>query len=279
MNADSYELGVRNEQTGTTRRYESLAPSEIARRVQWLKAENRAGHHVYIRPSDGRGLILVDDISEQRIGEMAAAGLNPALTVLTSPGNYQAWVRLSLEEIPSEIATQAAKILCQKFGGDPGSAEGRHFGRLAGFTNVKPKYVDARGYYPFVKVSGSRSGGVARAGAEILSEAYAALKAPQKPAIEFNNSFMPNLGSGQKDAARAEYSRQMAVLENRYGSAIDYSRADWMIVRSMMKLEFTVECIEYAMENVSPELIARKGKHAAGYVKMTIQNVADNLGI
>ena len=37
------------------------------------------------------------------------------------------------------FSTRAAKELARRFGGDPSSADWRHFGRLAGFTNQKPK--------------------------------------------------------------------------------------------------------------------------------------------
>jgi hypothetical protein len=43
--------------------------------------------------------------------------------------------------------------LAEKFGGDRGAADWRHFGRLAGFTNRKSKYRDgSTGLYPFVRL-------------------------------------------------------------------------------------------------------------------------------
>jgi len=43
--------------------------------------------------------------------------------------------------------------LAERFGGDRGAADWRHFGRLAGLTNRKAKYLDAStGLYPFVRL-------------------------------------------------------------------------------------------------------------------------------
>ena len=51
------------------------------------------------------------------------------------------------------MGTAAARALAEKFGGDRGAADWRHFGRLAGFTNRKAKYLDAStGLYPFVRL-------------------------------------------------------------------------------------------------------------------------------
>src|ERR1700678_3036164 len=48
--------------------------------------------------------------------------------------------------------TQAAKELARRFGGDPSSADWRHFGRLAAFTNQKPKRRLPSGFPPFVRL-------------------------------------------------------------------------------------------------------------------------------
>jgi hypothetical protein len=51
-----------------------------------------------------------------------------------------------------ELSTHAAKALVRRFGGDPSSADWRHFGRLAGFTNQKPTRRLDNGFAPFVKL-------------------------------------------------------------------------------------------------------------------------------
>ena len=50
------------------------------------------------------------------------------------------------------MSTWAAKELAKRFGGDLSSADWRHFGRLAGFTNRKPERLLQNGLPPFVRL-------------------------------------------------------------------------------------------------------------------------------
>jgi len=69
--------------------------------------------------------------------------------VETSPGNFQAWLNHG-EVLPKELSTFAARHLARRFLGDPASADWRHYGRLAGFTNRKERYRRENGLFPFV---------------------------------------------------------------------------------------------------------------------------------
>lgn len=121
----------------------------LLRSVPWLRHQNRDGRNIYIRPKGEHNLSLVDDLSADRVQAMKAAGLAPALVVQTSLGNFQAWVKHP-ETLSKEVSTVAARMLAEKFDGDRGAADWRHFGRLAGFTNRKDKYRSESGLYPFV---------------------------------------------------------------------------------------------------------------------------------
>jgi hypothetical protein len=124
----------------------------LLRSVAWLRHQNRDGRNIYVRPRGEHNLSLIDDLSRDAVTAMKRAGFAPAVVVETSPGNFQAWVKHS-EQLSKEIGTAAAKKLAERFGGDPGAADWRHFGRLAGFTNRKPAYRDAEtGLHPFVKL-------------------------------------------------------------------------------------------------------------------------------
>ena len=124
----------------------------LLRSISWLRHQNRDGRNIYIRPRGEHNLSLVDDLTREAIAAMGRAGFAPALVVETSRGNYQAWVKHS-EQLTKEEGTAAARALAGRFGGDPGAADWRHFGRLAGLTNRKRAYRDqVTGLYPFVKV-------------------------------------------------------------------------------------------------------------------------------
>jgi hypothetical protein len=62
------------------------------------------------------------------------------------------------EVLDKRTSTAAARALADRFGGDPGAADWRHFGRLAGFTNRKPQYRRANGLYPFVQIADHNPG-------------------------------------------------------------------------------------------------------------------------
>lgn len=124
----------------------------LARSIPWLRHQNRDGRNIYIRPKGEHHLSLIDDLTQDAIGQMKLAGFSPALVVETSPGNFQAWLKHP-ERLDKEMGTVAARALAQQFGGDIGAADWRHFGRLSGFTNRKDKYRDATtGLHPFVKL-------------------------------------------------------------------------------------------------------------------------------
>jgi hypothetical protein len=128
----------------------------LLRSIPWLRHENRDGRNIYVRPQGEHHLSLVDDLTQNAIRGMKAAGFAPALVVETSPDNFQAWLKHS-EKLDRETGTAAARALAQRFGGDTGAADWRHYGRLSGFTNRKAKYRDPiTGLHPFVKLAEAR---------------------------------------------------------------------------------------------------------------------------
>src|ERR671921_963378 len=123
----------------------------LLRSAGWLKYQNSQGRNIYIRPKGEHALSLVDDLTAASVQTMKAEGFQPALVVETSPGNFQAWLNHGRVLSKAE-STAVARGLAEKFGGDKGAADWRHFGRLAGLTNRKPKYQASNGQYPFVRL-------------------------------------------------------------------------------------------------------------------------------
>lgn len=125
--------------------------------VRFLRIRNREGCDVYIQPyaeDRNAGYILVDlDCTNPAVIEaMRANGHQPCVVLQTSPGHLQAWIRLSTFPLEPTVATAAGKQLAHSYGGDLGSADWRHLGRLAGFTNQKPQRRTPGGYAPWVKI-------------------------------------------------------------------------------------------------------------------------------
>ncbi|MFN7923553.1 MAG: DNA-primase RepB domain-containing protein [Bryobacteraceae bacterium] len=81
-------------------------------------------------------------------------------------------------------STAAARVLAERWGGDMSSADWRHFGRLAGFTNRKPKHVRADGQFPFVRIVEAESGRVLDRSGAVLEHARASMNARLRSAEE-----------------------------------------------------------------------------------------------
>jgi hypothetical protein len=155
MGSELFEVGLYNPNAGPG---ESVMiprvwnAETILKSVPWLRYQNREGRNIYVRPMGEHDLSMVDDLTTDAVLAMKEAGFNPAVIVETSLGNFQAWVKHS-ERISKEVSTAAARALAEKFAGDLGAADWRHFGRLVGFSNRKAKYLNAvTGLYPFVRL-------------------------------------------------------------------------------------------------------------------------------
>src|SRR5260370_23165615 len=99
-------------------------------------------------------------------------GFQPAVVIETAHGNFQVWLNHGQTISDRTFSTQAAKELARRFGGDPSSADWRHFGRLAGFTNQKLARRLPTGLPPFVQLREGR-GGVYTAAPGFLVEVIA----------------------------------------------------------------------------------------------------------
>lgn len=161
MDCEVYEIGLFKPHTPDSNpREPEMLPrtwdrATLLKSVPWLRYQNSQGRNIYIRPKGEHHLSMVDDLTADAIKRMKAEGYTPALVVETSPGNFQAWLNHG-QILPERISTLAARALAEKFGGDKGAADWRHFGRLAGFTNRKSKHMTAEGDYPFVLVAEER---------------------------------------------------------------------------------------------------------------------------
>lgn len=152
MGCDVFEIGLFRADAEPVMLPRTWDRDTLERSVGWLKHQNMAGRNIYVRPSGEHHLSLVDDLNASAVSAMKQRGFHPALVVETSPGNFQAWLKHP-ERLRTHLGTATARALAEQFGGDTGAADWRHFGRLAGFTNRKPKYIDPdTGLYPFVRI-------------------------------------------------------------------------------------------------------------------------------
>src|ERR1700722_16879511 len=149
ISCERFDLGIRRD-AGEMILREGQRAIEIEEAIKWLRHENGKGAHIYIRPAGTHSLSLIDDLTADTIERMKAEGFEPAVVVETSPNNFQAWLNHG-QVLEAPLSTRAAKHLAERFGGDPSSADWRHFGRLAGFTNPKPERKLPSGMRPFAR--------------------------------------------------------------------------------------------------------------------------------
>jgi RepB DNA-primase from phage plasmid len=168
MGCELFEIGVLR-MDGQMLLRSGWSADQIEAALAWLRRENARGAQIFVRPHGTHALSLVDDLNADTILRMTDAGFQPAAVVETSPGNFQVWLNHGRRLFDRTFSTYAAKELARRFEGDPSSADWRHFGRLAGFTNQKPKRRLRNGLSPFVRLRGSE-GRIYSAAREFLEE-------------------------------------------------------------------------------------------------------------
>jgi len=126
-----------------------LSYEQVIREMKFLKMLNAKGFHVYCRPVSYE-YVLLDDLDEQGVENLKQ--YNPSVILETSPGNYQAFLKLARKPETWEEAEAICKRLAAFFNTDPKAAKPNQVGRLPGFTNRKPEYKNRDGYYPWVNL-------------------------------------------------------------------------------------------------------------------------------
>ena len=285
MDAEQVEIGLLH---GPTNRMTSRVwtPDEARAALGWLRRENMRGCNVYVRPvawqgstPASAGIVLVDDLTRERVAQLHRDGLTPAAVTETSPRNYQAWVRFLPEPLAPALATQAARELAARYGGDPASADWKHYGRLAGFTNRKPSRVQPDGRYPYVLLHESGGQTAERAG-ELLEAAAERLRTleRQTEALRADEARLLARMGGSHDAGHGvislspapqgraviadlaqEYRRHAAWLIARYPHA-DMSRLDYAVLRELATRhpDATRQVLGQALRQGSPNVEQRK---------------------
>ena len=251
-----------------------LAPATVG----FLRARNREGYDVYIRPEAGdhnAGYILVDlDHPDQHVVDrMRRNGHPPCLVLQTSPGRLQAWIHVSTSALEPCIATAVARQLAQQYGGDPASADWRHVGRLAGFTNQKLIRRSLRGYGPWVQILHARAGLAPQADALVRS-AMERWRPLWLSAEGSEPSPAPNAPAITVAQARAIYRQCM----NRWRIAERFSPPDWSIVdlwvaRHLLSHGRPAPEVEAILQLGSPQFPRRHGD-PQDYLRRTLARAA-----
>jgi hypothetical protein len=215
--------------------------AHLLRSIGYLRGENKNGYHIYGRPITNRH-ILVDDLDQDALDQVRDDGLRPNVVVRTSKDNYQTWITTSGDEIEPNVASTAAKILAERYGGDSGSTDAQHLGRLPGFTNRKNIYWTEEGHYPFTGLHGKVRRGVSPGASKLLEDAtdFAASlpsspSAPGACAPITNLDIDPSRSPMTQEEARKIYEAELQYQAKRRGWPIPIrkgfrSQADYAVV-------------------------------------------------
>jgi hypothetical protein len=216
MHTEVFEIGLFDPKNSRAMLPRVWDRDTLLRSIPWLRLKNGRGRNIYIRPSGEHRLSLIDDIGWRTVARLKEEGFEPAIVVETSSGNFQAWLNHG-EVLPKEFSTLAARLLARRFLGDPASADWRHYGRLAGFTNRKEKYRKENGLYPFVRLHEACGRTYRRAG-EFLREVEQAFN-EAKERERARNQQIQNWGATATLKTIEDFRRRSA-----YGG--DYTRSD-----------------------------------------------------
>lgn len=238
--------------------------------VGFLRARNRDGCDVYFRPyapAHNAGYILLDfDHGACPLSSMRAAAHTPCVIVETSPGRQQAWVRISLRPVSPTWATMVARCLAQRYGADAASAEWRHLGRLAGFTNRKSNRIQANGLPPWVQTVWHAMPSLAR-----VDDLGNAAQRPDPPPTDSAPMHWW--------ASWGTYRRCLQALRlcERY-PAPDWSIADYRVASWLLRHGYGSSQVEEILRQGSPGF-PRRHPLPDDYLRRTLQAAAASLQI
>ena len=242
LNCESYEVAIMRERDGRsvkqTAGFTMLAGAGIM--LPDLCRQNAKGENVFVRPDPrlDRALVLVDDIEEIGVDTLRDAGLEPCCVVETSLKNLQCWLDFGGIMAPMERKL-IARRLAEMVDGDLGSADGVHYGRLAGFTNRKPSHLGEgrNGGFPFVlcrfaaRLICSRSDEMRQWAQEQAQQAARATK--QKNAIVYASKSETRL---KNDFRRySDYWMQNPDHARRQDGTDDLSMRDYAVVCRLLR--------------------------------------------
>lgn len=159
LGAKHYDVLAVNAKTGHQEK-KRWTQQELLAAVPWLKRLNARGSDIHLRAVDGPELLLIRPLQASHLEAMGARGLEPAAIIETSPGQYEAWIKLAEQRLPDEKRDAFIRV----FSGENVDLQG--FGRLAGFTNQKIG-SDALGRQPYV-LGRKMTGRIAPAAEQLL---------------------------------------------------------------------------------------------------------------
>jgi len=267
--SSTYEVGI-YDRANDRMHLRSFTAGDIYKSVNFLKYKNMNGHDIFIRPEGESGYVFIDDLTVSDLSAMEKEGFKLAVALESSPMNYQGWLRVSDTALPTETASIVGRYLARKFGADMRSSDWRHFGRLAGFTNRKPGYVDELGKYPFVNIY-SVSSKTYSESKMLVKEALIEHQERQEALKRFETPLKPLVGK-DPSAVYLEVVGELRTYWMAKTGKYNSSDGDWNAVIKLLRLGFNQDQISQVLFDHSDSVAKRSNARANDYVRRTIIN-------
>ena len=247
--------------------------------VAFLRLRNREGYDVFFHPFAGNcnaGYILLDldGAHDQTIHTMRAHGHQPSVVLRTSPHHLQAWVRLSLTPLQPAVATSVAAHLAALYGADRASADWRHCGRLAGFTNQKPARRQPGGSAPWVRLVYAQPQLATDTALCHHTQPEIRWASPSIRRSSPSRAPLPTHGSLTPAGASSIYSRWLHRLQipQRF-SPPDWSIADLWIAQRLFRCRVPADQVRAVLQLGSPGF-PRRHSDPEDYLRRTLRRAA-----
>lgn len=170
MGVDLVEIQIFNATTGKQQKRQ-MDLEQLRRAMPWLKRENALGSNIFVRPAGDSSLVLLTGLTAQGLNRMRQEEVTPAAIVEWSGNIFDAWVKVSDKPVPPHVLQFVGENFAERYGALGEDANGKSFGRLAGFTEQRTG-VDKK---PYV-LAHEGSGKVAPMGERAVQQVQAQLQ-------------------------------------------------------------------------------------------------------
>ena len=148
-----FDVAALDHATGRMSLREDWDRGQVLHAVHWMARRNTTGSSIYARPAeslDAHRWVLIDGLDA---GAKAALAEHhrPVAFLETSPGAWQAWVRLD-QALDAAIRADVGRRLAEIHGGAQDPASSMQLGRFPGFTNQDPDHREEGGRPPFTRL-------------------------------------------------------------------------------------------------------------------------------
>lgn len=244
-----------------------FTPQQVADHTTEMRRLQQRGENIYYTPlSATHHFILIDDMNKASWDRLRHDGFTPAVVLESSPGNYQAILKVPKlgTAYDRDMANALAASLNRKFG-DPKLSGAIHPHRAPGYQNRKSKYQRADGSYPTVGLLASNGGECGRTLAlcrQLASELDRSAARPSTPPNEIPTP-RGELSVSARGALEACRRHHADVLKRHGDAKVDLSRVDAMVAVRLRVTGHAEQDIHAALRELAPT--AREQPHGRNW--------------